>query len=226
MSYDDNNYSFRAKKPTKLVPVYSAIIFVLFLLTGCVIWFEGINQQLFVAINQQHGLLPNQIWLAINLSTYSKFFIAPALLILISLVFRRDKIINVIFLIGAYFVSFLALKHLFGEARPYIALPQDSFFWLNKYEDSVKSAYLSFPSGHTGNMAIFAFGLNYLIFADKKIMQFLMLLLVILVGLARICTGWHWPLDVLASGLIGYVLVKIAFYFNLSNLFRKKHARY
>ena len=51
-------------------------------------------------------------------------------------------------------------------------------------------------------------------FSNNKIGQFLMLLLVILTGLARICTGWHWPLDVIASGLIAYLLVKICFAFN------------
>ena len=75
-------------------------------------------------------------------------------------------------------------------------------------------------------MAIFAFSLNILFFSNKKGLQFLMLALVIVTALARICTGWHWPLDVLASGLIGYLLVKICFVINLKYFKRKNHARY
>jgi membrane-associated phospholipid phosphatase len=48
-----------------------------------------------------------------------------------------------------------------------------------------------------------------------------MLLLLILTAFARICTGWHWPLDVIASGLIGYLLVKVCFAINLKRLIGK-----
>ena len=43
-----------------------------------------------------------------------------------------------------------------------------------------------------------------------------MLLLVLVVGVARICTGWHWPVDVITSGLISYVLVKIILSINIA----------
>jgi membrane-associated phospholipid phosphatase len=49
-----------------------------------------------------------------------------------------------------------------------------------------------------------------------------MLFLVVLTALARICTGWHWPLDVIASGVIGYILVKIVFSLNLARLLAKR----
>lgn len=215
---------FKSSKPIKLFPLHSTIFFCVFLIFGAGIWFSGMNHDLFMIINQQHNLLPYQAWSLISLVTYSKFFIAPGLLLLFALLFRRDKLLNVILLIGAYFIVFMALKHMVGEARPYITLADGSFFWLNKYEDAVKSAYLSFPSGHTGNVAIFAFGMNYLFFANNKPMQFIMLLLVIVTGIARICTGWHWPLDVLASGLIGYLLVKIIFSFDVKQLLGKRSA--
>ena len=119
-------------------------------------------------------------------------------------------------MIITYFVVFAALKIGFGEARPYITLDINTFYWLNMYEDAVKSAYQSFPSGHVGNMAVFAFALSSMFFKDSRFLQFLMLLLVIITGITRICTGWHWPLDVIASGLIGFLLVKICMPLNLS----------
>lgn len=227
MPYKNNEFSLITTKSQPLIPPYSLVLFLLSIAGGVFIWYSGLNQEVFLLINHQHGILPDDVWLAFNMLSYSKYFILPTLLILATILLRRDKLLNVILLIGAYFVLFAALKHLIGEARPYIVLPQDSFFWLNQYENAVKSAHLSFPSGHTGNVAVFAFGLNYLLFANKKWLQFLMFMLVIMVALARICTGWHWPLDVLASSLIGYVLVKIILAPDLRNLLRKKeHVRY
>ncbi len=121
---------------------------------------------------------------------------------------------------------FTILKHLVHEARPYVVLPLNSFYWLNQFEETTKSAYLSFPSGHTGNIAVFAFAMNIMFFDKNKLMQFIMLLLIIFIALARICTGWHWPLDVLASGLIGYILAKIIFAIDFKKITRKKNAYY
>ena len=222
-----SNQNFLTSTPVpRLLPVYSCVAFLLSLLIGVTVLFTGDNQSLFLAINHQHGLMPDQVWLAFNFFSYSKFFIVPMLLIILSFVWRRDKLPNVILLIILYFAVFAGLKHLIGEARPYIVLPEGSFYWVNLYENAVKSAYLSFPSGHTGNMAIFAFRLNVLFFSNKKGLQFLMLALVVATALARICTGWHWPLDVLASGLIGYILVKISFAINLNYFKRSNHASY
>ena len=188
-------------------------VFFVFLILAVVIWINGSNHNLFLQINSQHSLLPDAVWEVFNFISYSKYFILPILLLVITFFKRRDKLVNIVLLIIAYYVVFALLKKLVGEARPFIVLAPDSFFWLNHYEDAAKSAYKSFPSGHTGNMAVFAFALSSMFFANKRILQFLVLLLVIITGLARICTGWHWPLDVLASGLIGYVLVKICLAF-------------
>lgn len=195
---------------------YSAVIFGLFLLGALGIYFSGINHSLFLAINHQHALLPDNVWSFFNLLSYSKFFILPVLLLVITFCWRREKFANVILLVIAYYVVFAALKTAVGEARPYITLPLDSFYWLNHFENAVKSAHKSFPSGHTGNMAVFAFAISSLFFSRKMGLQFLMLLLVVVTALARICTGWHWPLDVLASGMIAYLLVKICLAINLT----------
>ncbi len=190
---------------------HSVVIFSGFLILALGIWATGSNQQLFYAINHEHGLLPDQIWSFFNLLSYSRFFILPVLLLLIASSLKREMLPHVIILITAYYVVFYVLKAAVGEARPYIVLPEGSFYWLNHFENAVKSAHKSFPSGHTGNMAVFAFAISSMFFGGKKGLQFLMLLLVAFTALARICTGWHWPLDVLASGLIGYLLVKIVF---------------
>ena len=199
-------------------------LFLIFLALAIVIWLSGKNHELFMIINSHHDLLPNVFWVSFNLVSYSKFFILPVLLILITVAKKRSALPNVLLLIVLYYLVFATLKKLVGEARPYIVLPENSFFWLNYFEVAVKSAYKSFPSGHTGNMAVFAFAISNMFFANKRGLQFLMLFLVVATAFARICTGWHWPLDVISSGLIGYVLVKICFAINLSRWCPKKYA--
>ena len=194
----------------------STVIFFLFLALGVSIYYTQSNQILFLIINSKHNILPVQIWEFINFVSYRKYLILQILLLLITFLFKKEKLANVVLLIITYFVVFAALKIGFGEARPYITLDINTFYWLNMYEDAVKSAYQSFPSGHVGNMAVFAFALSSMFFKDSRFLQFLMLLLVIITGITRICTGWHWPLDVIASGLIGFLLVKICMSLNLS----------
>ena len=187
----------------------SALIFILFLILALGIFVSHSNQSLFLAINSFHALVPVEIWKFFNILSYRKYFILQILLLIITFIWRRNKLPNVMLLIIAYFVVFAGLKILFGEVRPYVVLDLNSFYWLNMYEDAVKSSHYSFPSGHVGNIAVFAFAISSMFFDKSKPLQFLMLLLVLVTGITRICTGWHWPLDVIASGLIGYLLVKI-----------------
>lgn len=194
-------------------------LFLGFVLLAVIIWLFKLNQPLFYAINPLHTILPNVLWKGINLITYSKFFILPILLLLITFIWRRDKLRQVVILIVAYYAVFQGLKLLFGEARPYVVLPSDSFFWLNQFENALKGAYQSFPSGHTGNMAIFVFALSFMF--NKKWLKVLLFLLLVLTGFSRICTGWHWPLDVVASGLISYILVLICLNLNINTIKNK-----
>jgi membrane-associated phospholipid phosphatase len=185
--------------------------FFLLLLLTIGIWLFKLNQPLFYAINNQHAALPVIIWEALNFISYSRFFILPLLLLILTAIFRRDKFIPVVVLILAYYSVFAGLKQLVGEARPYMVLPANSFYWLSKFENAVTSADKSFPSGHTGNMAIFVFTVMALFVPQSTLAKTLLFLLLVMTCLARICTGWHWPVDVLASALIGYLMVKICF---------------
>ncbi|MCE3268492.1 MAG: hypothetical protein K0R49_744 [Burkholderiales bacterium] len=182
------------------------IFFIGFAFLGLVIWLFKLNGPLFYYINSLHVVLPDIVWKGINLISYSRFFILPLLLLVITFIWRKDKLKQTGILIIAFYLVFQLLKIIFGEARPYMVLPQNSFFWLNQFENAVSSAYQSFPSGHTGNMTVFVFAITNMF--NKKWLNILLFLLLGLTGLARICTGWHWPLDVIASGLIGYILVQ------------------
>ncbi len=182
-------------------------IFLGFVILALIIWLAKLNKSLFYSINKLHVILPTIVWQALNFISYSKFFILPLLLLIITFIWRKPRLKQVITLIIAYYLVFQVLKIVVGEARPYMVLPQDSFFWLNQFENATKSAYKSFPSGHTGNMAVFVFAIGAMF--NKTWLKVLLFVLLLLVGLSRICTGWHWPLDVIASGLIAYVLVQL-----------------
>lgn len=176
---------------------------------GLIVWGFKLNMPLFLAINAQHVLLPDVIWQRINFVSYAKTFILPGLLLLLTLNLRRDKFKNVVMLVVLFYVVFYVLKIAFHEARPFVILPAESFHFLHGSQNMIKEMYRSFPSGHTGNMAMFAFASMSLFCANSRVAKAVLFLLVIVVGLARIATGWHWPLDVLASGIISYILVQI-----------------
>lgn len=201
------------------------------------IWVTHLNQLLFYTINSWHVVLPTVVWNVINHITYTKYGVLPILLVIITFMFRRDKLALVILIYLINFGLLSIIKSLVHEARPFIVLPQDTFFWVQSAEDAIKNAYKSFPSGHTGNAAAFVFILFNLFFkipakakelksthhvapfvpshmlSYSKIIKVLLFLFLILTGFSRICTGWHYPLDVLCAGLITFVIVNGCFYF-------------
>ncbi|MFN8769625.1 MAG: phosphatase PAP2 family protein [Neisseriaceae bacterium] len=186
-------------------------LFIFFTLLAIGIYAFNFNQKLFLIINSIHGILPDNIWLAINYIAAPRHFILAVILVLLALLFRRNQLARLLILIALYYILFFGLKRLIGEARPFIVLPAESFHWLNQVESPIGREYMSFPSGHSGLIAIFVFSLISLFSIDNKLVQFVLLLFLILVCMARVCTGWHWPLDVILSALIGYLLVKICF---------------
>lgn len=169
------------------------------------------NRSLFYHINALHVYLPNYVWLAVNAVVYPRFFVLAVVLLVLTWWKRRECLWNVILVIAAYYCLFQGFKLWIFEARPHMTLDHHTFFWLNHFENAVKSAYNSFPSGHVGNMAVFIFSLNTLFFQKNWPMQCVLLLALVFVMLARICTGWHWPIDVLASAAIGALLVRLCF---------------
>lgn len=182
-------------------------LFLGFIALSLIIWIFKLNVPLFYFINSLHVVLPPALWLGINFIANYRTFILPILLLLITYIWFTSKLKRVVILLIAYYLVFGGLKILCGELRPYMILPQNSFFWLSGFEDALKSAHNSFPSGHVGNMAIFVFTLSKIV--NQRWLKILLFLLLLLTALARICTGWHWPLDVMASGLIGYFLVNL-----------------
>ncbi len=205
------------EKCIHLMKTYWFFVLTLFVTLG--VWLTGANHFLFFKLNTWHVLLPDSAWEKINYISYSRAYILPILLILITCLFRREKLLNVILLIMAYFVLFNYLKLYFHEARPYIQYDPTTFYWLHPNETGASQAHKSFPSGHAGNMAIFAFTLSYFFAQHKLSLRTFFIPSLVFVMLTRITTGWHFPLDVLAASIIGFVLTKIFLKLPLPNIF-------
>lgn len=193
-------------------------IFILTLIITLVISLSGTNHSLFFFINEHHTIFPDTVWETINYIAWPSTGILPILLILITLIFHREKTRNVILLILIFIIIFYLLKTFTHEARVYIQYQTSTFYWLNNFPKTISQSesYLSFPSGHVGNMAIFIFTLSYLFAQNKFWLRTLLLIPLALTMLARICTGWHFPLDVLAAVLIAFILVQICMNLNIN----------
>ncbi|MBP9727335.1 MAG: phosphatase PAP2 family protein [Gammaproteobacteria bacterium] len=173
------------------------------------IWLTKTNHSLFFYVNSHHNLLSDATLNAINFITWFDSGILPIALITITLLFRRDKLLNVILLIVTYMIVFSLLKFVFHEARPYIQYNPQDFYWSSSTpQENSKDAYRSFPSGHTGNTAIFVFALSYLFAYQRFWLSSFLLLPLALTMLVRIGTGWHFPLDVLCAALFAFILVE------------------
>jgi len=95
-----------------------------------------------------------------------------------------------VFVFGEYIINFL--KDIFKQPRPYLVIA-DARRLL------ALSTKPSFPSSHASNAFVFAsvFGLRY------KKLKWLLFFLAVLIAIARVYVGAHYPFDVIIGGLIG-----------------------
>ena len=110
-----------------------------------------------------------------------------------------------------------SIKHLELRQRPYMSIEKENIQLLieipkNEFGQyhQTSSSQKSFPSNHAANMFSICYLLAYIYNDQKKyFMTF-----AILIAISRIYVGVHYPLDVLAGMLIGfiigYILIKLA----------------
>ena len=107
-------------------------------------------------------------------------------------------------------------KYLFGEQRPYYTDPVSNksgpifrgpFYVFKKGPNGEKlssSDFASFPSGHT--TAAFAAATVYALeYRDKPLIPILSYSAATLIGLSRLTENKHWPVDVVAGAMLGYL---------------------
>ena len=100
----------------------------------------------------------------------------------------------------------LIISHIWFRPRPFVTLPKGTFTQLIPH-----SIDASFPSDHASGSFGFAAGSWH---KAPFWVRWSFTLLAILVAIARVYTGVHWPTDVLASVIIGVVSAKIIWLIN------------
>lgn len=94
-----------------------------------------------------------------------------------------------------------------GILARFIIVPIIRFFWQRERPFDLIDVNLllklknevSFPSGH----AVFYFAVSTIVYFYNKKLGYLFFAVSVLMGLARIFVGYHWPSDILAGAVIG-----------------------
>jgi len=138
-------------------------------------------------------------WIGIFLADYFQYILIFILLVLLFWP-KKDIIKNRIMVISAAISVVLSrlifteiIRFFYHSARPYLVLET-----ANKLIAENQN-YASFPSGH----AAFFFALAMGVFLYNKKLGAWYFVAAILIGLARIFVGVHWPSDILAGAVIG-----------------------
>lgn len=95
----------------------------------------------------------------------------------------------------------LLISHIWFRPRPFVSLPKGSFTQLIPH-----SMDASFPSDHVSGS--FAFAAGSWRNAEHWV-SYSFTFLAILVAIARVYTGVHWPTDVLAGAIVGLLSAQI-----------------
>lgn len=167
-------------------------------------WIYTIDAQILLFIQQYlRSDMVTWFWKGITfLGDGGWFWIALALVLLISPKTRKAGVTAALALAIGSLVTNLVLKNAVARIRPYDAV-EGLIPLVAKLKD------YSFPSGHT--CASFACAVVYYkMFPGKPGKA--VVILAVLIGLSRLYVGVHYPTDVLAGGLIGWASAAVAVY--------------
>lgn len=174
------------------------------LLIALLIWAISPDQQvaLFTAINLQARALPDWFWSMLTL-----FGDTAVLLVGLSplLLWRRQALVAAIAAIPAGGLMSVSAKRLADAPRPAAVLDIAQFHLIGPTLN-----LHSFPSGHTITAFAAASAVLAVILPGKKpirtgLLAAAIIALATAVGLSRIAVGAHWPRDVLAGALFGWL---------------------
>ena len=153
------------------------------------------NKALFLVVNSISHITGDTLWA--NITVLGDGLIVFVLIL--CFVGRRPDIVWAL-LITALLTALTThgLKPLFHTARPPAILASDIFHIIGP---GFKSN--SFPSGHTITAFAFAGAASLLI--RHAAITTLLICAATLVGISRIVVGVHWPMDVLAGAMLGWL---------------------
>ena len=158
-----------------------------------------------------HGLAFQNQWLDTLSIFLAEPFIYIVIVIVMFLLLRKYKVFegdfnikimwgkgrNILLIVASTVISyFLAnlLKIIVHTDRPIIALSNISTL-------IVENGH-AFPSGHSATIAAFAFAVY---FRNKKL-GYVCLIAALLIGIARIVVGVHFPIDIIGGYVLGFIV--------------------
>ena len=157
----------------------------------------GWNRSLFLLLNGFAQNFAERIW--INLSFFADGLVV--FVVLFPLVRKKPEYIWAVLIASLLFLIFgQGMKQLIGGARPPAVLNPQEFRLIGP--ELTRNA---FPSGHSAT--IFALCGVFCLTTAKNWLRVLLLLFAAIVAFSRIAMGVHWPRDVVAGALLGWVLI-------------------
>lgn len=108
--------------------------------------------------------------------------------------YKEMLVISLVSAFVSRFIFVTIIRYFYHNPRPFMAL--ENVNSLISHE-----ATSSFPSGH----ASFYFALATGVYLYNKKLGYIYLGLAVLMGVARVFAGVHWPLDILAGAILGMV---------------------
>lgn len=170
------------------IPVFACVMML-------IIGLSGSNQSLFLTLNNLFYFQPEAIW--INITLFGDA--AMVLILLLPLVSKRPDIILKTF-IAALITTLIihTFKEFLSIPRPPSVYSADIFHQLGH-----QFAHSSFPSGHAA--AAFTLASVIIFYINNTKLRFFMLFYASIISLSRIASGVHWPMDILAGMLFGWI---------------------
>ncbi len=140
-------------------------------------------------------------WIGVFFASYLGYFLILAALVLF---LKQKKWHEKIYFFSFISLSLILSRGIIAEAVKFFAERPRPFSVLN-FQPLIEASGVnaSMPSGHMA----FYFALAIAIFFFNKKIGWYFLGAAILMGIARIFTGVHWPLDILAGAAIGIASV-------------------
>jgi undecaprenyl-diphosphatase len=149
--------------------------------------------------------------LGIFLANYFQYIVIASLLFFLAINFKKYwKIIFLALFAGAFARAFIEIIYfIYPTIRPFGTIDVNQLIY--------HSINNSFPSGH----ATLFFALATIIFLYNKKTGSLYFLAALLISLARVFCGIHWPSDILGGAVSG-VLIALAINYIFSTMERNK----
>lgn len=160
-----------------------------------------LNTNLFFLINYlPHPAWANSVAVILHLATYGGLIYYPLFLLFYMFgnsIAKRTIKLSAVSMVITYVITDLILKNIVHTQRPYQLL-KDAV-----YLSPAPQSY-SFPSGQAATAFALAFMVYF--FAPNKKWSYLAFFWALIISLDRVYMGHHFPVDVVAGGVIGMIV--------------------